>query len=148
MWLDFAFHQLFGLTERLSEATADLYYDTIAKTATPEFLPRALYERFNLEVLATTDSPLDSLADHQAIRDSGWKARIFPPSVPTRSSIRNSQALRQHCELGPANRRRYPTWTGYLNALRKARARFRSLGCTATDHGHPTRANRRPRSRS
>ena len=62
---------------------ADLYYDTIAeKLHTPEFLPRALYERFNIEVLATTDSPLDSLADHQAIRNSGWKARIIPTFRP------------------------------------------------------------------
>ena len=65
MWLDFAFQELFGLQERLSERTADLYFDAISeKLQTPEFLPRALYERFNLEVLATTDSPLDSLSDH------------------------------------------------------------------------------------
>lgn len=68
IWLDFAFHQLFGLNQRLSETTADLYYDTISeKLHTSEFLPRALFQRFNLEVLATTDSPIDSLADHQAI---------------------------------------------------------------------------------
>ncbi len=83
MWLDFAFQELFGLQERLSEKTADLYFDTISeKLRTPEFLPRALYERFNIEVLATTDSPLDSLADHKAIRDSGWKARILPTFRP------------------------------------------------------------------
>jgi glucuronate isomerase len=29
-------------------------------------------------------------------------------------------------------------WAGYLAALRKARARFRELGCTSTDHGHPS----------
>ena len=65
MWLDYAFQELFGLADRLSPKTADYYYDTIAaKLATPEFLPRALYERFRLEVLATSDSPLDSLSDH------------------------------------------------------------------------------------
>src|SRR5580658_2505244 len=83
LWLDFAFNQLFGLNKRLSESTADHYYDTISeKLRTPEFLPRALYERFNLEVLATTDSPLDSLSDHQAVRESGWKARIVPNFRP------------------------------------------------------------------
>src|SRR5580698_2309226 len=71
IWLDFAFHQLFGLNVRLSEATADLYFDTISeKLRTPEFLPRALFDRFYLEVLATTDAPLDSLHHHKAIRDS------------------------------------------------------------------------------
>ena len=84
LWLDFIFQELFGLVERLSEKTADLYFDAIsAKLQTPEFLPRALYDRFNLEVLATTDSPLDTLADHKAIRESNWKARDIA-DVPAR----------------------------------------------------------------
>src|SRR6202041_992525 len=83
LWLDFAFQELFGMEQRLSETTADLYFDAISeKLRTPEFLPRALYERFNLEVLATTDSPLDSLADHQAILESNWKAKILPTFRP------------------------------------------------------------------
>ena len=83
MWLDYAFEKQFGLKERLSEKTADLYYDTIdEKLKTPEFLPRTLYEKFNIEVLSTTDSPLDPLADHKKIRESGWKARILPAFRP------------------------------------------------------------------
>src|ERR1700740_2449790 len=66
IWLDFAFQELFGLTERLSGKNADPYFDAISeKLSTPEFLPRALYQRFHIEILATTNSPLDSLADHQ-----------------------------------------------------------------------------------
>jgi glucuronate isomerase len=140
IWLDFAFQELFGLEERLSAKTADLYFDTISeKLRTPEFLPRALYQRFNLEVLATTDSPIDSLADHKAIRASGWEARILPtfrpdPLVdPEFDGFAGNIAL-----LGEQTGEDTAAWTGYLNALRKARARFRSLGCTATDHGHPT----------
>src|SRR5438477_5629654 len=64
-WLDYAFQELFGLNDRLSEKNADLYFDAISeKLCKPQFLPRALYQSFNLEVLATTDSPIDSLADH------------------------------------------------------------------------------------
>ena len=140
IWLDFAFNQLFGLTQRLSEATADLYFDTISeKLRTPEFLPRALFERFNLEVLATTDSPLDSLADHQAIRDSRWDARILPtfrPDSVVDPEFANFAANID--ELGRQTDENTATWRGYLNALRQARARFITLGCTATDHGHPT----------
>ena len=88
LWLDFAFQELFGLEQRLAEETADLYFDTISeKLRTPAFLPRALYERFHLEVLATTDSPLDSLAAHKTIGESNWKARILPTLGPTRLSI-------------------------------------------------------------
>ncbi len=140
MWLDFAFQELFGMEERLSEKTADLYFDTIAdRLRTPAFLPRALYERFNIEVLATTDSPTDSLSDHQAIRSSGWKARIVPnfrPDPVVDPEFRGFSA--NIALLGEQNGEDTGTWAGYLNALRKARLRFRELGCTATDHGHPT----------
>ncbi len=140
IWLDYCFQEVFGIQVRLSDTTADVYFDTIsAKLKTPEFLPRALYERFNIEVLSTTDSPLDLLADHQAIRDSKWKARILPtfrpdPLVdPEFAGFRENVAL-----LGTQTGEDTETWTGYLAALRKSRVRFCALGCVATDHGHPT----------
>jgi len=140
MWLDFAFQELFGLEERLTEKTADLYFETIsAKLRTPEFLPRALYERFNLEVLATTETPLDSLADHKAIRASGWKARIIPNFRPDPVVDAEFRGFAGNIRrLGEQTGEDTATWTGYLQALRRARARFIELGCTATDHGHPT----------
>jgi glucuronate isomerase len=140
MWLDFAFQELFGLKERLSETTADLYFNTISeKLLTPEFLPRALYERFNLEVLATTDSPLDSLDDHKAIRNSNWKARILPTFRPDPVVDPEFEGFADNiAKLGEQTGEDASTWEGYLNALRVTRIRFRELGCTATDHGHPT----------
>jgi glucuronate isomerase len=140
MWLDYAFQELFGLEERLSAKTADLYYDTIyAKLHTAEFLPRALYERFNIEVLTTTDSPLDSLADHKAIRESGWKARIVPAFRPDPVVDPEFEGFSQSIrKLGEQNGEDTSTWSGYMNALRKARQRFKALGCTTTDHGHMT----------
>jgi glucuronate isomerase len=140
MWLDFAFQELFGLKERLSEDTADFYYDTIdAKLQTPEFLPRALYERFNLEVLTTTDAPTDSLDAIKAIRSSDWKARIVPAFRP--DSVVDPDYAGFSCNIGKLGEQTgedTSTWSGYLKALRKSRARFKELGCTSTDHGHPT----------
>lgn len=140
MWLDYAFQELFGLSERLSAKTANLYYDTIAeKLLTPEFLPRSLYERFRLEVLATTDSPLDSLSDHQAIRDSGWKARIIPTFRPDPVIDPEFPGFREKiARLGEMTGEDTGRFKGYLRALEETRARFRQLGCTATDHGHLT----------
>jgi glucuronate isomerase len=140
MWLDFAFQELFGFEERLSEKTADLYFDVIsAKLQRPEFLPRALYERFNIEVLATTDSPLDSLDDHKAIRESDWKARILPTFRPDPVVDPDFTGFAENvARLGEKTGENTSTWAGYLNALRATRIRFRELGCTATDHGHPT----------
>jgi glucuronate isomerase len=83
LWLDYAFRAVFGLTDRLSVANADEYYEIdCAKLETPEFLPRALFERFNIEVLATTDAAVDSLEYHQAIKASGWKGRVLPTFRP------------------------------------------------------------------
>jgi glucuronate isomerase len=140
LWLDYAFEKLFGLTERLSAKTADHYYDTIeAKLHETEFRPRALFERFRIEVLATTDSPLDSLADHKTIRESGWKGRILPtfrpdpvvdPAFP--GFVKNLEAL------GKLTGEDTASWRGYLRALTARRQYFKSLGATATDHGHPT----------
>jgi glucuronate isomerase len=140
MWLDYAFQELFKLEERLSEETSDLYFDTISeKLGRPEFLPRALYERFNLEVLATTDSPLDSLDDHKAIRELNWKARILPTFRPDPVVDPDFAGFAENVlALGKQNGEDTATWAGYLKSLQKTRKRFRELGSTATDHGHPT----------
>ncbi len=145
LWLDYAFHELFGLEERLSAATADLYFDTISeRLLTPEFRPRALYERFQIEVLATTDSPLDSLADHRAIRESGWKprgvaARILPTFRPDPVVDPDFAGFAKNiARLSDLTGEDTSTWDGFLRALAKTRGRFQALGCTATDHGHPT----------
>ena len=140
LWLDYAFQELFGLEERLSAQTADVYFDTIAaKLATPEFLPRALYEQFRIEALATTDSALDSLAEHKAIRASGWTGRVLPTFRPDSVVDPAFAGFAENvAELGEQAGEDSSKWKGYLAALRHARERFRVLGCTATDHGHPT----------
>jgi glucuronate isomerase len=128
------------MTERLCEKNAQRYYDTIAqKLQTPEFLPRTLYDRFNIEVLATTDSPLEALADHEAIRKSGWKARIIPTFRP--DSVVDPQHpgfLDNVRALGALMGEDTFTWRGYLRALARRREYFKEMGCRATDHGHPT----------
>jgi glucuronate isomerase len=140
MWLDSAFQELFGLEQRLSEKTADMYFDTISeKLGTPEFLPRTLYERFNLEVLATTDSPLDSLTDHKALWESNWKGRILPTFRPDSVVDPDFEGFAENiAKLSEKAGEDTSAWAGYLRALRVMRVRFRELGCTATDHGHPT----------
>jgi glucuronate isomerase len=140
MWLDFAFQELFGLEERLSATNAGAYYDIIsAKLASPAFRPRSLYDQFNIEVLATTNSPLDPLTHHQAIRASGWKARILPTFRPDSVVDPEFDGFAQNVQrLGQMHGEDCSRWQGYLLALRRARERFKTLGCTATDHGHPT----------
>ncbi len=140
LWLDHIFQEIFGLEERLNSQTADFYFDTISqKLSSPGFQPRALYERFNIEVLATTDSPLDSLKDHRRLRESNWQMRILPTFRPDPVVDPDFEGFAQNVHrLGEITGDHTAVWSGYVNALRASRLRFRELGCTATDHGHPS----------
>jgi glucuronate isomerase len=140
IWIDYAFSTLFGLTERLKPENADVYYETIAKALnTPEFLPRALFERFKIEVLATTDAAVDDLKWHRQIRGSGWKGRVLPTFRPDAVIDAEYLGFQENLQkLGEVSGEDVSSWKGYLNALRSRRAFFKSMGATATDHGHLT----------
>ena len=142
LWLDYAFQESFGLKKRLSAETADEYFDTIsAKLATPEFRPRALFKSFNLEVLATTDSALDNLEQHQKILHSGWKGRVIPTFRPDAVVDPDFKSFVENvARLGEITGEDTGEWKGYLKALEMRRAFFIKMGAKATDHGHPTAA--------
>jgi glucuronate isomerase len=140
MWLDHAFAEVFGIDIRLSAETADATYDHIAAClARPEFCPRALYERFGIEVIATTESPLDDLRWHRAIRDSGWKGRVITAYRPDPVVDPEFEGFAANVEtFGALAGTDATTWEGYLEAHRIRRAFFKAHGATSTDHGHPT----------
>ena len=139
-WLDHAFATVFGIDERLTPESADRIFDRINDClARPEFRPRALFERFNIEVIATTESPLDPLAQHQKIRASGWKGRVVTAYRPDPVVDPEFEGFRDNVErFGALTGENTLTWPGYLAAHRNRRAYFKSMGATSTDHGHPT----------
>jgi glucuronate isomerase len=138
IWFNHVFHEVFGIREKLTVESADRIYDHIADCLSrQDFLPRALYERFNIEVLSTTESPLDTLKHHQKLRDSGWKGRIIPTYRPDPVVDPEFAGFAQNIQqLGEITGEDTKTWTGYLRALSDRRRFFSSLGATATDHGH------------
>ncbi len=142
LWLDHTFSTLFGLTERLSPANADEYYDRIAEQLqTDEFRPRRLFERFRLEVISTTDSALDDLKWHRMIRESGWKGRVVPAYRPDSVVDPDFPGFLKNLDrLGEVTGEDTGTWAGYLEAHRKRRAYFKEMGATSSDHGHPSAA--------
>jgi glucuronate isomerase len=140
LWLDWVFSEVFGLAVRLESATADRYFDTInERLATAAFRPRALFERFNIEVLATTESPTDPLLQHQAIRASGWTGRVITAFRPDPVIDPDFEGFHeQRLKLAELTQQDTGSYRGYLAALRNRRAYFAALGATSTDHGHPT----------
>jgi glucuronate isomerase len=142
IWLNHVFGEVFGLDELLTEASADEYFDHINEClGKPEFRPRALFDRFNIEVLATTESPLDTLEHHKTVRDSDWDGKVittYRPDSVTDPEFENFAV--NVTRFGEIAGEDVSTWSGYLAAHRAQRAVFRSMGATATDHGHPTAA--------
>jgi glucuronate isomerase len=140
LWIDYAFEKQFGLKDRLSAENADAYYEHIDKALqTPEFLPRALFESFNIEVLATTDAATDTLEQHKKIKESGWGGRVVPTFRPDSVVDAEYIGFQENLKLlGEVANEDVSSWKGYLSALRKQRAYFKAQGATATDHGHLT----------
>ncbi len=146
MWMDWVFAEVFGFDVQFSAETSDLYYDRITEAlATDPFRPRALFDRFGIEVIATTESPLDTLDHHAAIRAANasgeWSGRIItayrPDPVVDPEFERFRDNLARFSELSGEDAFSY---AGYLAAHRNRRAYFAAMGATSTDHGHPTAA--------
>ncbi|MGJ8627889.1 MAG: glucuronate isomerase [Sulfitobacter sp.] len=136
VWMEYVLRETLGIETALSADTADAIYDQIAdKLAQDAYRPRALFDRFNIEVLATTDAALDDLGHHAAIRQSGWGGRVLPTLRPDGvldgSDPDFAQNLKEletvtGCDLG--------SYAGYISALKQRRAHFVAMGATATDH--------------
>lgn len=142
LWLDHVFAEVFGFEVALDAASADAYFDTIGeKLADDAFRPRALFDRFRIDFLATTEGAHDSLDAHHAIRASGWNGYVVttyrPDGVIDVEHEAFAPAMARFAELTGED---VYGWKGYLAAHRRRRADFRAAGATATDHGHPTAA--------
>lgn len=135
-WLDYELAFVFGVKHRLTgENAAVIYDDLLEKLKSPDFLPRALFERFNIEFLATTDAATDSLHQHDVIRDSGLKGRVIPSFRPDALFRIAAPQWREHLsKLDSAAGTRVADFEEFLSALENRRAFFKSRGATATDH--------------
>ena len=140
MWLDYSFEKVFGITEPLTAATSDFYYNQIEeKLSEPEYLPQALFDRFKIEVLSTTDAAISDLSQHTDLKNSNWDGRIIPTYRPDGVVDPESSEFQNNLvKLGELANQDINSWDGYLKAHRSRRLFFKELGATASDHGHPT----------
>ena len=146
MWMDWVFAEAFGFDVQFSAETSDLFYDRITEAlATAAFRPRALFDRFGIEVIATTESPIDTLEHHAMIRAANasgeWGGRVItayrPDPVVDPEFEGFCDNLQRFSDLSGEDAFSY---SGYLAAHRNRRAFFAAMGATSTDHGHPTAA--------
>jgi glucuronate isomerase len=140
VWLNHVLGDVFGITQRLDESTADDTFDHIAAClAQPEFRPRALLDRFRIEVIATTDSPLSDLRHHERLADDPMAGRVRPTFRPDSVVDPDFDGYVENVErLGELTGRDVHRWSDYLAALWDRRQAMVALGAFATDHGHPS----------
>lgn len=140
VWLDYELNRVFGIADKPDAQNGPAIYDELQeKLSSPEFLPRALYRRFNIETLATTDTATDTLSFHRAIRESGWDGRIIPSFRPDKVTDISDVAWRGNVEkLGELAGIGINSYDDFLSALENRRRFFISMGATASDHGVET----------
>ena len=140
LWLDHTLQEVFGVGEPLHADNSEAVYEEIsARLKQEHFRPRALFDRFGIEFLATTEGALDLLEPHARLRQSGWKGRVVPTFRP--DDVVDPDRAGFHTRvatLGEITGADTSSWTGYLDALRIRRATFVAWGATASDHGHPS----------
>ena len=136
-WIQDELEGVFGIEEALNGSTAMSVYDQIsAKLAKTEFRPRALFERFKIEALSTTDAATDTLQYHRRIRESGWKGRVLPTFRPDAAVAILAPGWRAELEqLGRLTGSEITSYGGLVAALEHRRGFFRAMGAVSTDHG-------------
>lgn len=137
IWLQEILFSLFEIDQVINSSNADAIYDEIdAKLKTNEFLPQNLFNRFNIEVLATTDSTCTDLSNHKKLQSMGLSGRVIPTfrpddiSDPKRSDWKDTLN-----KLSKQSGIEIATFANLLSALKRQRAYFIEHGATATDHG-------------
>ncbi|MGX5712608.1 glucuronate isomerase [Sphingopyxis terrae subsp. ummariensis] len=146
MWMDWVFAEAFSFDVQFSSETSDHYYDRITEAlATDAFRPRALFDRYRIEVIATTESPLDTLDHHRVIKDANvrgeWGGRVITAYRPDPVVDPEYEGFRDNlARFSQVSGEDAFSYAGYLAAHRNRRTFFASMGATSTDHGHPTAA--------
>jgi glucuronate isomerase len=144
MWLDWVFSEVFGLELPFGPANASLYYDAIdAALKTDAFRPRALFDRFGIEVIATTEGALDTLEHHKTVMAANqkgeWVGRVVTAYRPDAVIDPEYEGFAENlAAFGKLTGEETHDWSGYLAAHRNRRAYFAAHGATSTDHGHAT----------
>jgi glucuronate isomerase len=140
IWLRDELRDVFGIEMKITSINAEPIYDALTeKLRQPEFRPRRLFERFNIEVLATTDAATDTLEHHQTIRQSGWRGRVIPTFRPDAAVNLDAPEWRASIDvLSEVSGITVTNYAAYIAALEQRRAFFKSMGATTTDHAART----------
>ena len=137
-WSHIELQRVFGIDRILSPKTArEIFEECNAKLATPEFRGQALIRRFNVEVVCTTDDPVDDLRWHKMIAENPFGTKVLPAWRPDKAmAVENPAAYKAYVErLGEVAGIEIRTYGDLCDALQKRHDFFASMGCSLSDHG-------------
>ena len=137
IWLRDELRDIFGIEEKLTGDSAQRIYDQIVeRLASPPFRPRALFERFNIQTICTTDAATDPLTYHAALQASDWQGDVRPTFRPDNVVNLDTPGWRDHISaLSQVSGIDVRDYHSFIHALEDRRAFFKRMGATATDHG-------------
>ena len=137
-WTHLELQRYFNIHELLSPLTATKIYDECSeKLQSPEYSVRNIIKNKNVELLCTTDDPLDNLSPHQKIKEDNCTVKVLPAFRPDKAmQAEDPEALNSYIH-------RLEVMTGtdicdldtYLQALKNRHDYFATNGCRLSDHG-------------
>jgi glucuronate isomerase len=137
-WTHLELKTAFGVTKLLKPETAkEIYDECTAKLRTPQFSARGLMKHYRVEVVCTTDDPVDSLEHHIALKKEGFSVKVLPTWRPDKAmAVGDAAAYRLYVEkLSEVSGLRIDKYSDLLEALQIRHDFFASAGCKLSDHG-------------
>lgn len=137
-WTHLELKRVFDIDTLLKPETAREIYDkTNDMLKRPDFSARGLMKRFKVEVVCTTDDPIDSLQYHKHIKDSGFEIKVLPTWRPDKSmAVENSEMFSKYIDqLSKVSNIEINNFEDYRLAIRNRHDYFDSFDCKLADHG-------------
>jgi len=140
-WTHLELSRVFGVDKILKPETArEIYDECSSNLQTPEFRGQELMKKFNVEVVCTTDDPVDSLEFHQQIKDNPFGVKVLPTWRPDKAMVvEKPQQYREYIQkLSDVSGVAINNYQDLLTALQKRQDFFYEMGCRISDHGLET----------
>ena len=136
-WTHMELSRYFGINELLSAKNAvNVYEKTSALVQTKEFSTQSLLQKMNVEVLCTTEDPIDSLEHHTTLASSDFNVKVSTAFRPDKSLFIDGEAYNNYLDqLERASNQNIHTYEDLCLALQNRMDYFHSKGCRLSDHG-------------
>jgi glucuronate isomerase len=135
-WTHLELQRYFGITDLLDENSAKSIWERANSALAQDLTTQGIFQKFRVEVVCTTDDPIDDLCYHRAIANSNLSTRVFPAFRPDKAlTIGTPEFLTWTDKLAKIANIDIRNLSGFLDALRKRHDDFHASGCRLSDHG-------------